>query len=504
MHSIVEYFSGQEGNKCGYCKSPNTNFSHGMWAHALTVSDYQDLIDRGWRRSGKYCYKPTMDVTCCPMYTIRCKALEFKATKSQKKVLKRFNKYLLGPDNTEKPLSNADRKMSTCSSLEDNMEHLQETRECFVEPTRKHQNIDVTNIVIGTEESDELNVDHVYKGDASAESSLELPEDINQKDLKITCSGPDPTRAPCKKAKQIRRERKLEKLKEKGIDITTVKNTNKNKEKQIEDFINDLPDDIIQKLEIRLVRTTPPSSEWLATAKETHQVYVKYQTVIHNDKPQKCQEEKFQDFLVKSPLLEEKTETGPPCGYGSFHQQYRLDGKLIAVGVIDILPKCVSSVYFFYDPEYMNLTLGTYGALREIEFTRRLNSMAPELKYYYMGFYIHSCIKMRYKGNFFPSDLLCPETYQWFNLKDCIPKFESRPYSRLDTDIDNIDGNYPTDKDINYIPVSVRGNVCLYKTYRRICKIGQKNDDDKEGVTEYAQLVGAKMARKLILVRENI
>lgn len=43
----------------------------GMWAHAMTVGDYQDLIDRGWRRSGKYCYKPTMDVTCCPMYTIR-------------------------------------------------------------------------------------------------------------------------------------------------------------------------------------------------------------------------------------------------------------------------------------------------------------------------------------------------------------------------------------------------------------------------------------------------
>lgn len=49
----------------------NEVFYVGMWAHAMAVSDYQDLIDRGWRRSGKYCYKPTMDVTCCPMYTIR-------------------------------------------------------------------------------------------------------------------------------------------------------------------------------------------------------------------------------------------------------------------------------------------------------------------------------------------------------------------------------------------------------------------------------------------------
>lgn len=43
----------------------------GMWASCLTVQAYQDLIDRGWRRSGKYCYKSTMDKTCCPLYTIR-------------------------------------------------------------------------------------------------------------------------------------------------------------------------------------------------------------------------------------------------------------------------------------------------------------------------------------------------------------------------------------------------------------------------------------------------
>lgn len=55
-------------------------------------------------------------------------------------------------------------------------------------------------------------------------------------------------------------------------------------------------------------------------------------------------------------------------GYGSFHQQYWLDDKLIAVGVIDILPGSVSSVYFFYDPDYNFLSLGTYGSLRWVLF----------------------------------------------------------------------------------------------------------------------------------------
>lgn len=42
-----------------------------MWASTLTVGAYQDMIDRGWRRAGKYCYKALMEKTCCPLYTIR-------------------------------------------------------------------------------------------------------------------------------------------------------------------------------------------------------------------------------------------------------------------------------------------------------------------------------------------------------------------------------------------------------------------------------------------------
>lgn len=33
---------------------------------------------------------------------------------------------------------------------------------------------------------------------------------------------------------------------------------------------------------------------------------------------------------------------------------------------------------------------------------------SPSLKYYYMGYYIHTCPKMRYKADYTPSELLCP------------------------------------------------------------------------------------------------
>ena len=44
---------------------------------------------------------------------------------------------------------------------------------------------------------------------------------------------------------------------------------------------------------------------------------------------------------------------------------------MIAVGVMDILPYCVSSVYFYYDPDYSFLSPGVYSALRYA------NSMSP-------------------------------------------------------------------------------------------------------------------------------
>ena len=50
----------------------------------------------------------------------------------------------------------------------------------------------------------------------------------------------------------------------------------------------------------------------------------------------------------------------------SFHQQYLIDGKVVAVGVIDILPRCVSSVYLYYDPAFHFLSLGTLTSLLEV------------------------------------------------------------------------------------------------------------------------------------------
>jgi arginine-tRNA-protein transferase len=51
---------------------------------------------------------------------------------------------------------------------------------------------------------------------------------------------------------------------------------------------------------------------------------------------------------------------------------HRIDGKVFAVGVIDLTPNVLSSVYYFYDPKYEFLSPGILGAIREIEYMKKI------------------------------------------------------------------------------------------------------------------------------------
>lgn len=162
-----------------------------------------------------------------------------------------------------------------------------------------------------------------------------------------------------------------------------------------------------QNLEIRLKRSTFDPEEY--------ELYRKYQIKVHNDTPDRVTESSYKRFLIDSPLIFVQSNgdgSVPPCGFGSFHQQYLVNGKLVAVGVIDILPKCLSSKYLFWDPDLAFLSLGKYSALQEINWVKENQIHCPSLQYYYLGYYIHSCNKMRYKAAYRPSELLCPLRFE--------------------------------------------------------------------------------------------
>ncbi|KAF7332131.1 hypothetical protein MKEN_00094100 [Mycena kentingensis (nom. inval.)] len=183
---------------------------------------------------------------------------------------------------------------------------------------------------------------------------------------------------------------------------------------------------------------------------EKFALYCRYQQVIHSDSDNTPSS--FRRFLVNSPLRAEPIPyMSPqpahlPANYGSYHQLYKCDGKLIAVGVLDILPGCVSSVYFFYDPDWEEYSMGKLSALREATLATEINKAGvPDMGFLYMGaspsryissfddvagFYIHSCPKMRYKGDYSPSYLADPETFEWFSLDaTCIKLLEGNRYA---------------------------------------------------------------------------
>ena len=168
---------------------------------------------------------------------------------------------------------------------------------------------------------------------------------------------------------------------------------------------------------------------------EEFDLFCKYQTSVHNDED--LTPEGYKRFLVETPIQVEGLAKGTspsqlpclegseiPCdipkfqGFGAFHQQYRIDGKLVAVGVVDLIRNCLSSKYFFWDPEYAFLELGKISSFVEIDFVKQAQLYDRHFHYYYQGYYVHTCPKMAYKAEYKPAELLCPTYLRWVDFDD--------------------------------------------------------------------------------------
>ena len=77
--------------------------------------------------------------------------------------------------------------------------------------------------------------------------------------------------------------------------------------------------------------------------------------------------------------------------------QFSVNGRVIAVAVIDRLTDALSAVYTFFEPDEVRRSLGTYAILWQINEARRLN-----LSWLYLGYAIEGCRKMSYKTAFNP------------------------------------------------------------------------------------------------------
>ena len=78
--------------------------------------------------------------------------------------------------------------------------------------------------------------------------------------------------------------------------------------------------------------------------------------------------------------------------------------KLVGVGYVDRVPAGLSAIYFFYDPEERDRSLGTYNVLSIIRKAREW-----KLPHVYLGYFVAGCGSLEYKARFRPNEVLGPD-----------------------------------------------------------------------------------------------
>ena len=235
-----------------------------------------------------------MDKTCCPQYAIKCEVLNFKLNKSHKKVLKRVNKYL---NSDVKPGSS-----KTNSEEVDDVDGGTTAAMCEI-PSEKMdekisaaipQDIDYKNVTqlpqsssqakdSGAQQSQPIisNKRGEGKNTATAVSSLGQPNsdkspkkiprlgtifslvyflncchnlqnNLVRTEIHVLGTGADPNKAPCKKAKLLRKERWAQKQAHKQASAQDQENCkkNQNESKSLEDFLSEISRDPAHRLEV--------------------------------------------------------------------------------------------------------------------------------------------------------------------------------------------------------------------------------------------------------------
>jgi arginine-tRNA-protein transferase len=123
----------------------------------------------------------------------------------------------------------------------------------------------------------------------------------------------------------------------------------------------------------------------LAYDEEVYRLYARYSIERHGTEVSKRQ---YVGFLGATSVTTEM-------------MLYYVDTRLVGVGWIDVLHDGLSSVYFAFDPDESDRSLGTYSVVRELQEVQDLNK-----NWLYLGFYVPESPKMAYKSRFRPHELL--------------------------------------------------------------------------------------------------
>lgn len=434
------WFTVAEMSKCGYCQSADDRnpFCYIIRCSKLSSNVYQLLLDRGFRRCGTFYYRRFMRRSCCALYSNRCDAIKLELSSSQRRLVGRVIK--------------------TCSSEGS--------------PAVRHS--DVSPIEIGRQ--------HVrrWKARLLAQTSSRGSSDCP---LDRTCSAfatalrafgdymagvdcaPEPSGLGAQrrtKRKHIRMVRKIAKQRKQGnmLAFEDIERYIASKQFKPCASFDDTAEQLFRSMEahgfsFEVIAVGQVTEENRSVLREEFEIYKIYQHTVHKDNNSQTFGG-FCRFLVNSNLsprsnLPEMSMENSWTSAESFdqactrplsnlfHELYRLNGRLIGVSVFDLLPSGLSSVYYFYNPQFGSYCLGTISAIRDIYRIRKSYfEGAKSFRFYHLGLFSYDQPKLKYKVKYRPSELLCPFCFRWVEYDGTA--FERYSYQSICIALTNVKG----------------------------------------------------------------
>ena len=493
--NVAEMFEDNNPAGCGYCKHQTMKKSLNRHQFKFSVNSIpviimQNLMTKGWGKSGNIIYKYTYEKTCCKLYQPRVDINKFQISKEQKKVMKRFRKYLSGEYETNK-LNNLINSIKEINNYNNNI--FKEKEEDLVQKNiedklneylvsvnflnilnkyiqngndideiyikicsskvRKNNNkkfdydyscdliFIIKNMLINLRKKNGMNINN-----KDIEQSMEFINFVNEiyNDF-VNYYKPDPKNEIISlnnntghinfkinnNINKINNNNNQIKENNNKINLKANNNNiiNNEKQKYIFDYFKEIvpePEIYLPLKHIYTLELTDKIS--LTDTDERFLLYLKYEKEVHKDS---ATPQSYNRFIGCSPLIKKKINKPQdfylktkhpelyPDYYGTYNLIHRLDGKIVAVTVIDILPNYLSSLYCYYDPDFSFLDLGVVTAIREIEYMKSFQELIDKnFTYYTMGEMSQSVTKLKYKGNYCPTEIMDHYTGIYVPLTD--------------------------------------------------------------------------------------
>ncbi len=100
----------------------------------------------------------------------------------------------------------------------------------------------------------------------------------------------------------------------------------------------------------------------------------------------------------------------------TLEMRYLLDDKLIGLGILDVGARDMSSVYFYFDPDHADRSLGTYSVLYECAWLVKNGG-----RYHYLGLYAERSPHIAYKARFYPHERLIDGAWVRYDAPPAAP-----------------------------------------------------------------------------------